>query len=174
MQHVFHWFLTFNQAHGDMSFWLKSKATLNRAITPRSIAFVTMCLTERNALFHCFSFSAFASIHLTNQPREEGSADSLSIAVFRSQHLVVRQAYQTASVLKESPLSGTSFLAYGWSACARIYSKHSVYNVCCFLKTFQAWFCLTCQAYECTTLRLDSTKQQRRNWCILKRWVFFC
>lgn len=119
-------------AHHDTAFWLNREAALNRAITPWPIVFVTKCLTEPITLQYLivFSFRAHASVQRANEPREEYSADSFSLAVFRSQCLVVRSADQTASVPEEDPLSGTSFLAYEWSVHARLYSKHSAYNVC--------------------------------------------
>lgn len=130
----------FFPAHYEMFFWLSSKAAPNTAITPRSIVFVTTCLTERITLSHCFSFRAFACVQPTNEPRKESMRWQSLIAVFRSQCLVVRHEDQTASLLVETPLSGTAFLAYEWSVSARLYSKCSVYNMC-YPKTFQTCSC---------------------------------
>lgn len=143
-------------------FWLNVKAALNRAITPRSIVFVRMCLTEPiTSHLTVFSFRAHASVQLANEPRKEDSADSFPLAVFRSQCLVVREADQAASVPEETLLSGTSFLAYEWSVYARLYSKYSVCNVC-LPTTFQTCICLTCQASESTTLRFDGATTTER------------
>lgn len=84
------WGFSFFPAHHDTAFWLRRKVALNRAITPRSIVFVRLCLTEPITLFDCFSFRVYASVQLANEPRKEDSSDSFPVTVFRSQCLVVR------------------------------------------------------------------------------------